>query len=146
MDLKSLLKVLTLDLSQSNKVYLFSLLSLFFTGGKVEVLFDFGPREKDKLTLKKGDIVNVYEKRLLYLGETQIKRKRAFVCIRMLPLCYSYASVCYLYLSVCYPFVNHMYSYVPVCIRVLLVCYPYVLVGVLVKILLKRQFFLVILP
>ena len=76
----------------------------------------------------------------------KIQRKRAFVCIRMLPLCYSYASVCYLYVSVCYPFISHMYSYVPVCIRGFLVCYPYVLVGVLVKILLKRQFFLVILP
>ena len=100
-----MLKVLTLDLSQSNKVYLFSLLSLFVTGEKVKAPADFDAREKDKLTVKKGDIVNVYEKRLLYLGETQIKRKRAFVCIRMLPVCYSYVSVCYSY-------VTRMYSLV----------------------------------
>ena len=57
-----MLKVLTLDLSQSNKVYLFSLLSLFVTGEKVKALFNFDAREEDELTLKKGDIVNVYGK------------------------------------------------------------------------------------
>ena len=58
-----MLKVLTLDLSQSNEVYLFSLLSLFVTGEKVKALFKWDAREEDELTLKKGDIVSVYEKR-----------------------------------------------------------------------------------
>ena len=57
-----MLKVLTLDLSQSNKVYLFSLLSLFVTGEKVKALFNFNARREDELTLKEGDIVDVYRK------------------------------------------------------------------------------------
>ena len=57
-----LLKVLTLDLTQSNKVYLFSLLSLFTTGEKVKALFDFDVEEWDEMPLKQGDIVNVLGK------------------------------------------------------------------------------------
>ena len=49
-------------MSQSNKVYLFSLLSLFVTGEKVKALFNFDARREDELTLKEGDIVDVYRK------------------------------------------------------------------------------------
>ena len=57
-----MLKVLPLDLSQSNNFIFFCLLSLLVTKEEVKALFDFDAREEDELTLKIGDIVNVHKK------------------------------------------------------------------------------------
>ena len=58
-----------------------------------------------KLQFKKllKTVINEYFNGLLKLHVSKfLKLKKTLVCIRMLPVCYSYASICYLFVSV-YP-------------------------------------------